>query len=83
MTPRDQQMLTLSGPYPGPTSTCVKGVRRSVEMDKGLVPLCGTVDASTLNLVYNLADFVNKIAFVLAIWAGAKEDSARMRGLLE
>jgi bacteriorhodopsin len=45
--------------------------------------LCGTVDASTLNLVYNLADFVNKIAFVLAIWAGAKEDSARMRGLLE
>ena len=45
--------------------------------------MCGTVDASTLNLVYNLADFVNKIAFVLAIWAGAKEDSARMRGLLE
>merc|ERR1719408_374889 len=45
--------------------------------------LCGAVDDSTLNLVYNLADFVNKIAFVLAIWAGAKEDSQRMRGLLE
>merc|ERR1711972_619879 len=26
------------------------------------------VDDSTLNLVYNLADFVNKIAFCLAIW---------------
>merc|ERR1712124_218656 len=35
--------------------------------------LCGTVDASTLNLVYNLADFVNKIAFVLAIWAGPRK----------
>merc|ERR1711959_668143 len=34
--------------------------------------LCGSVDAATLNLVYNLADFVNKIAFCLAIWACAK-----------
>merc|ERR1712206_32661 len=30
------------------------------------------VDDSTLNLVYNLADFVNKIAFCLAIWNCAK-----------
>merc|ERR1711998_296121 len=34
--------------------------------------LMGSVDDSTLNLVYNLADFVNKIAFCLAIWASAK-----------
>jgi bacteriorhodopsin len=34
--------------------------------------LMGSVEDSTLNLVYNLADFVNKIAFCLAIWASAK-----------
>merc|ERR1711964_43290 len=34
--------------------------------------LCGAVEDSTLNLVYNLADFVNKIAFCLAIWQSAK-----------
>jgi len=37
--------------------------------------LCGAVDDSTLNLVYNLADFVNKIAFCLAIWAAAKRST--------
>jgi len=37
--------------------------------------LCGAVDDSTLNLVYNLADFVNKIAFCLAIWASAKNST--------
>merc|ERR1711970_185764 len=37
--------------------------------------LAGTVNASTLNLVYNLADFVNKIAFCLAIWNCAKKDT--------
>merc|ERR1712151_1317937 len=34
--------------------------------------LVGSVEDSILNLVYNLADFVNKIAFCLAIWASAK-----------
>merc|ERR1719265_415989 len=38
--------------------------------------LMGSVDDSTLNLVYNLADFVNKIAFVLAIWHSAKRSTA-------
>merc|ERR1712151_1464488 len=38
--------------------------------------LLGSVNDSTLNLVYNLADFVNKIAFCLAIWASAKKDAA-------
>merc|ERR1712186_155267 len=37
--------------------------------------LAGTVNASTLNLVYNLADFVNKIGFCLAIWNCAKKDT--------
>merc|ERR1712099_207935 len=37
--------------------------------------LLSGVDDSTLNLVYNLADFVNKIAFCLAIWNCAKQDT--------
>jgi bacteriorhodopsin len=37
--------------------------------------LTGAVDDSILNLVYNLADFVNKIAFCLAIWASAKNST--------
>ena len=31
--------------------------------------LTGGVDANSLNVVYNLADFINKIAFGLVIWA--------------
>merc|ERR1711953_152168 len=45
--------------------------------------LLGSVDDSILNLVYNLADFVNKIAFCLAIWASAKKDTAEKEGLKE
>ena len=33
--------------------------------------LTGGVDADSLNVVYNLADFINKIAFGLVIWAAA------------
>jgi bacteriorhodopsin len=38
--------------------------------------LMGSVSQDDLNLVYNLADMVNKIAFCLAIWACAKADTA-------
>jgi len=38
--------------------------------------LLGGVRDDVLNLVYNLADFVNKIAFCLAIWAAAKKSTA-------
>merc|ERR1711982_242351 len=31
--------------------------------------------AQALNVTYNIADFVNKIAFVLACWACAKSDT--------
>merc|ERR1712137_325071 len=31
--------------------------------------------AQALNVTYNIADFVNKIAFVLACWSCAKSDS--------
>jgi len=37
--------------------------------------LLSGVDDKILNLVYNLADFVNKIAFCLAIWASAKKSA--------
>ena len=33
--------------------------------------LTGGIDAESLNVIYNLADFVNKIAFGLVIWAAA------------
>lgn len=36
----------------------------------------GAVDDKALNLIYNVADLVNKTAFGLAIWAAAKSDSA-------
>jgi|TARA_B110000263_G_scaffold36962_1_gene28560 bacteriorhodopsin len=35
----------------------------------------GGVDANSLNLLYNLADFWNKIAFGVIIWAAAVADS--------
>jgi len=37
--------------------------------------LLGAVDDVYLNVIYNIADFVNKIAFVLACWSCAKADS--------
>jgi len=39
--------------------------------------LTGGVDAESLNVVYNLADFVNKIAFGLVIWAAATSVSGK------
>ncbi|MDC0072501.1 bacteriorhodopsin-like [Gammaproteobacteria bacterium] len=36
--------------------------------------LMGAVDSGTLNLIYNLADFVNKILFGLVIWKAAMDD---------
>ena len=33
--------------------------------------LTGVVDANSLNVIYNFADFINKIAFGLIIWAAA------------
>merc|ERR1712129_630140 len=42
--------------------------------------LMGAVDDHVLNLVYNLADFVNKIAFCLAIWQAAKNSTLEVKG---
>ena len=37
--------------------------------------LGGGTDPHTVNIIYNVADLVNKTAFGLAIWVGAKMDS--------
>jgi len=44
--------------------------------------LLGAVDDVYLNVIYNIADFVNKIAFVLSCWSCAKADSAAKKELL-
>ena len=38
--------------------------------------LGGGADTGTMNIIYNIADLVNKTAFGLAIWAGAKMDTS-------
>jgi len=43
--------------------------------------LQGAVKADVLNLVYNLADFVNKIGFCLAIWSCAKSSTGEQDGI--
>jgi len=44
--------------------------------------LLGAVDETFLNVIYNIADFVNKIAFVLACWSCAKTDSEGKKDFL-
>ena len=39
----------------------------------------GGVDANSLNVIYNLIDFINKIAFGLIIWAAAVSSGGRVR----
>jgi len=43
--------------------------------------LTGVVSDAPLNLIYNVADFVNKIWFCLAIWGAAKSDTKVQGGL--
>ena len=38
--------------------------------------LTGGVDANSLNIIYNAADFLNKIAFGLIIWAAAMQSTS-------
>jgi len=38
--------------------------------------LLGGVDSNSLNVIYNLADFVNKIAFGLVIWSCAMQNTS-------
>jgi len=38
--------------------------------------MMGSVDSGSLNIIYNLADFVNKILFGLIIWNVAVRESS-------
>ena len=40
----------------------------------------GSVDMDTLNIVYNLADLINKFLFGLVIWYAAMMDSGVKKG---
>jgi bacteriorhodopsin len=39
----------------------------------------GQVDAASLNAIYNIADFVNKIAFGLMIWSAATSSKTKAK----
>jgi bacteriorhodopsin len=41
--------------------------------------LNGAADAVTLNVIYNIADVVNKIAFVAVIWAAANAEASEAK----
>ena len=41
--------------------------------------LTGGIDPNTLNIIYNLTDFVNKLAFGLVIWAAAMQNTSSSR----
>merc|ERR1712072_761645 len=43
-------------------------------------PVLGFVDSASLNLLYNLADLVNKTAFVCAVWNSAKNETLARSG---
>ena len=64
-------------------STAFNAMRLIVLIGWAIYPLgyvlglmMGQVDANTLNWIYNLADFVNKILFGLIIWNAAVKDTA-------
>ena len=65
-----------------PLKTAFTAMRMIVTVGWAIYPLgylfgylLGGVDANALNIIYNLADFVNKIAFGLVIWAAAMQNT--------
>ncbi len=69
-----------------PFATAFSALRMIVTVGWAIYPLgyifgylAGGVDEETLNVIYNLADFINKIAFGLIIWAAAISSSVRTR----
>ncbi len=69
-----------------PLKTAFSAMRMIVTVGWAIYPLgylfgylAGGVDANTLNIIYNLADFVNKIAFGLVIWSCAMQNTSLSR----
>merc|ERR1712070_752663 len=68
-------------------ATSFKNMRMIVTAGWSIYPLgylfgylLGAVDEVFLNILYNVADFLNKIAFVLACWSSAKAESEGKEG---
>jgi len=66
-----------------PLKTAFTAMRMIVTIGWAIYPLgylfgylLGGVDANALNIIYNLADFVNKIAFGLVIWSCAMQNTS-------
>ena len=67
-----------------PVVTAFSTLRMIVTLGWSIYPLgyifgyiTGGVDSNSLNVIYNLADFVNKIAFGLIIWTAAISSGGR------
>ena len=64
-------------------ATCFGAMRMIVTIGWAIYPLgyvfgylAGGIDSNTLNIIYNLADFVPKLAFGLVIWAAAMQNTS-------
>ena len=69
-----------------PLSNAFAAMRMIVTIGWAIYPLgylfgylSGGIDPNTLNIIYNLADFVNKLAFGLVIWAAAMQNTSSRR----
>jgi bacteriorhodopsin len=69
-----------------PLSNAFASMRMIVTIGWAIYPLgylfghlSSGIDPSTLNIIYNLADFVNKLAFGLIIWAAAMQNTSSRR----
>ena len=69
-----------------PLKTAFTAMRMIVTVGWAIYPLgyvfgylTGGVDANSLNIIYNAADFLNKIAFGLIIWAAAMQSPGRAK----
>ena len=69
-----------------PLSNAFAAMRMIVTIGWAIYPLgyllghlSGGIDSNTLNIIYNLADFVNKLAFGLVIWVAAMQNTSSRR----
>ena len=67
-----------------PLGGCFSTMRMIVAIGWAIYPLgylfgylTGGVDSNALNIIYNLADFINKIVFCLVIWVAAMSNTSR------
>jgi len=74
----------LAGDCSAAVATSFNNMRMIVTVGWAIYPagylfgyLLGAVDDVYLNVIYNVADFVNKIAFVLSCWSCAKSDTGK------